>query len=86
MDHVQINHGNWPSWAVQPAMAGRVSDWINHHIWRGSEVDRSVVVRWAYVKELATTNIRERGVGFIKMHTRENVVTNREKKVSMGRR
>ena len=46
-------------------MAGRVSDWINHHVWRGGEEwvspYESVVGEWAYVKELAATNTRGTG-------------------------
>ena len=56
MGHVQIYHGNWLFWAVQPAMAGRVSDQISHHVWRG-KIDKSIAIRWAYVKELAVRNI-----------------------------
>ena len=33
-------------------MARRVSDWVNHHIWRGGKIDKSVVIRQAYIKEL----------------------------------
>ena len=40
-------------------MARRVSDWIKPlSMERGGEMDKSVVVRWAYIKELAVTNIR----------------------------
>ena len=65
MGHVQIYHGNWLSWAVRPAVAGRVSDQINHHVQRGGEKwispHESVVGKWAYVEELAATNTRGRG-------------------------
>ena len=61
MGHVWIYHGNWLSWVVWPTVARRVSDQINHHIWRGDRIGKSKVVRWAYVKELAAISIRERG-------------------------
>ena len=31
----------------------------------GSGIDKSMVVRWAYIKELAVTNTREKGIGII---------------------
>ena len=47
-------------------MAGRVSDWINHRIRREREKwispHESVVGKWAYIKELATTNTRRGGI------------------------
>ena len=50
--------------------AGRVGDWINHHIRKGGEIGKSVIVRWAYVKELAVTNTRERRIGVVKLYMR----------------
>ena len=48
-----------------PGRARRVSDQINHHIWRGGEgwisPHESVVGEWAYVKELAVMDTRGRG-------------------------
>ena len=65
MGHVRIYHGNQLSWVVQPAVAGRVSDQINHRVWRGGEKwispHESVVGKWACIKELAVTNTRGRG-------------------------
>ena len=61
MGHVRIYHGNQLSWAAWAAMAGRVNDWINHYIRRGSKIDKSIVIRWAYIKELAVRNTGERG-------------------------
>ena len=61
-DHVWIYHGNWLSWAVWPAVAGRVSDRINHHVQRGGKkwisLHESVVGKWAYIKELAVVEFR----------------------------
>ena len=68
MDCVWINHGNWLSWAVWPTVARRVSDQINHYIWGGSGIDKSMVVRWAYIKELAVTNTREKEIGIITLY------------------
>ena len=52
-------------------MAGGVSDQINHHVWRGDRIDKFVVIRWAYIKELATMNTRERGgIEFIRLYTK----------------
>ena len=49
-------------------MARRVSDQINHHVQRGDRIDKFVVIRWTYVKELATMNTRERGgIEFIRL-------------------
>ena len=36
----------------------------------GREIDKSVVVRWAYVKELAATSRRERGKEIIRLYMR----------------
>ena len=69
--HVQINHGNWLFWVVWLTVAGRVSDWINYHVWRRGKMDKSIVVRWAYVKELAMMTTRERGIEIIKLYMRE---------------
>ena len=66
-------------------MAGRVSDRINHHVRRGSEIvksvmGKSVVGEWAYVKELATMNTREGGEWSLLGSTlRGNVVGDGEK-------
>ena len=70
MGHVWIYHGNQLSWVVQPTVAGRVSDQINYHIWRGGKMDKSIVVRWAYVKELAVTNTRGGEIEFIRQYIR----------------
>ena len=35
----------------------------------GREIDKFIVIRWAYVKELATTNRRERGEEIIRLYT-----------------
>ena len=52
MGHVWNYHGNWLSWAVWPAVAGRVSDRINHHVWRGGENRYSALQnrRWVFKK------------------------------------
>ena len=34
------------------------------------EMNKSMVVRWAYIKELATMNTRERGIVIIKLYMR----------------
>ena len=53
--------------------------------YRGDEIDKSVVVRWAYVKELAMTNTRERRIGVIKLCMRGNIAKDGERKASMGK-
>ena len=86
MGHVQIYHGNQLSWAVQPTVAGRVSDWINHHVWRGGKIGKSIVGRWAYIKKLAMMNTRGRGGwSLLGCTQRGDVARNREKGVSVGK-
>ena len=68
-------------------MAGRVSDWINHHIQRGSKIDKPMVGRWAYIKELATTNTRGRGEWSSLGYTQRGIIAkNGEKRVSIGKK
>ena len=71
MGHVQIYHGNWQPWVVQPAEAGRVGDQIKYYVQRGDRIDKSIVIRWTYVKELAMMNTGERGeIEFIRLYTK----------------
>ena len=66
--------------------AGRVGDWINHHIRKGGEIGKSVIVGWAYVKELAVTNTRERGIEIIKLYTRGKYSEGRRRENVYGQR
>ena len=53
----------------------------------GVEIDKSMVSEWAYVKELATMNTRGKGErSLLSCIQRENVVSDREKEVSIGKK
>ena len=88
MDHVQIYHGNRLSWAVRPAVARRVSDWVNHHVRKGREINKSVWAcgRWVGLRwGTGHDEHKDEGrIGSIKLCIEGDVAKDKEKGVPVN--